>query len=25
VQYAVTVHAPLYTVALHFYPGAGSR
>ena len=25
VRYAVTVHAPLYTVDLHFYPGAGSR
>ena len=25
VQYAVTVHAPLYSVKLHFYPGAGSR
>jgi hypothetical protein len=25
VRYTVTVHAPLYTVALHFYPGAGSR
>jgi hypothetical protein len=25
VRYAVTVHAPFYTVALHFYPGAGSR
>ena len=25
VRYAVTIHAPLYTVALHFYPGAGSR
>jgi hypothetical protein len=25
VRYSVTVHAPLYTVDLHFYPGAGSR
>ena len=25
VAYMVTVHAPLYTVNLHFYPGAGSR
>jgi hypothetical protein len=25
VRYAVTVRAPLYTVDLHFYPGAGSR
>jgi hypothetical protein len=25
VRYAVTVHAPWYTVDLHFYPGAGSR
>lgn len=25
VRYMVTVHAPLYTVNLHFYPGAGSR
>ena len=25
VRYAVTIHAPLYTVDLHFYPGAGSR
>ena len=25
VRYAVTVHAPLYTVSVHFYPGAGSR
>ena len=25
VRYAVTVHAPLYQVAIHFYPGAGSR
>ena len=25
VQYSVTVHAPLYSVNLHFYPGAGSR
>jgi hypothetical protein len=25
VQYMVTVQAPLYTVNLHFYPGAGSR
>jgi hypothetical protein len=25
VQYAVTVTAPLYSVSIHFYPGAGSR
>jgi hypothetical protein len=25
VQYAVRVNLPLYTVDLHFYPGAGSR
>jgi hypothetical protein len=25
VRYAVTVHAPLYRVDIHFYPGAGSR
>jgi len=25
VRYAVTVNLPLYTVDLHFYPGAGSR
>jgi hypothetical protein len=25
VQYAVTVTAPLYSVNIHFYPGAGSR
>ena len=25
VRYAVTVRIPFYTVALHFYPGAGSR
>jgi hypothetical protein len=25
VQYAVTVTAPLYSVKIHFYPGAGSR
>jgi hypothetical protein len=25
VRYAVTVHAPLYQVDIHFYPGAGSR
>ena len=25
VRYAVIVHTPVYTVALHFYPGAGSR
>lgn len=25
VRYSVNVHAPLYTVDLHFYPGAGSR
>jgi hypothetical protein len=25
VQYSVTVSAPLYSVDLHFYPGAGSR
>jgi hypothetical protein len=25
VRYVVTVHALLYTVNLHFYPGAGSR
>lgn len=25
VSYLVTVHAPLYEVNLHFYPGAGSR
>jgi hypothetical protein len=25
VRYMVTVRAPLYTVSLHFYPGAGSR
>jgi hypothetical protein len=25
VRYAVTVHAPLYQVSIHFYPGAGSR
>jgi hypothetical protein len=25
VQYSVTVSAPLYSVNIHFYPGAGSR
>ena len=25
VRYAVRVDLPLYTVSLHFYPGAGSR
>jgi len=25
VQYAVNVTAPLYSVSIHFYPGAGSR
>ena len=25
VHYMVTIHAPLYSVSLHFYPGAGSR
>lgn len=25
VRYAVTIHAPLYRVEIHFYPGAGSR
>jgi hypothetical protein len=25
VRYAVRLDLPLYTVALHFYPGAGSR
>ena len=25
VRYAVRVNLPLYTVELHFYPGAGSR
>ena len=25
VRYSVTVHAPLYQVDIHFYPGAGSR
>ena len=25
VRYAVTIHAPLYRVDMHFYPGAGSR
>jgi hypothetical protein len=25
VSYSLTVHAPLYEVDLHFYPGAGSR
>jgi hypothetical protein len=25
VQYAITVTAPLYSVSIHFYPGAGSR
>lgn len=25
VRYSVTVRAPLYSVDLHFYPGAGSR